>query len=154
MSDYFQANLPLQSVAVTKSGANATSGSNNDDVTREIALAMADAAADRKAGDVLVLFVADVSYLADYFLVITGYSKAQVRAIAEAIEHKVETEWQRRPLRTAGKSEGSWVLQDYGDVIVHIMMPREREFYNLEAFWGHAERIELPKSVDSGGKAT
>ena len=154
MSDYFQENFPMQSVAVTHSGANATSGDNNDDVSRKIALAIAEAAADRKGVDIVVLFVADVSYLADYFVLVTGYSRAQVRAISDAIEKKVETEWQRRPLRTEGKSEASWVLQDYGEVIVHIMLPKEREFYNLEAFWGHGFRIELPTSVDSRGKPT
>ena len=84
-------------------------------------------------------------------MLVTGYSRAQVRAIAGAIEDQVEQEWQRLPLRTEGKAEGSWVLQDYGEVMVHIMMPKEREFYNLEAFWGHAERIELPESGGSGG---
>ncbi len=153
MSDYFQANLPSQSVAVTNSAFIARSA-DTDDVSKKIALTIADAAADRKAGEILLLFVADVSYLADYFVVVTGYSKAQVRAIAEAIEQQVETEWQRRPLRTAGKAEGSWVLQDYGEIIVHIMMPKEREFYNLEAFWGHGSRIEFPTSVDSGEKPT
>ncbi|MBR8834817.1 MAG: ribosome silencing factor [Stigonema ocellatum SAG 48.90 = DSM 106950] len=153
MSDYFQANFPLQSVTVTNSVLKATLA-DTEDVSKKIALTIADAAADRKAGEILLLFVADVSYLADYFVVVTGYSKAQVRGIAEAIEQKVEAEWKRRPLRTAGKAEGSWVLQDYGELIVHIMMPREREFYNLEAFWGHAERIEYPTTIDIGDKPT
>ena len=153
MSDYFQANLPSQSVAVTNSAFIATSA-DADDVSKKIALTIANAAADRKAGDILLLYVADVSYLADYFVVVTGYSKAQVRAIAEAIEELVETEWQRRPLRTAGIAEGSWVLQDYGEIIVHIMMPKEREFYNLEAFWGHGSRVEFPTDVDSRDKPT
>jgi ribosome-associated protein len=78
----------------------------------------------------------------------TGYSRVQVRAISSAIEEKVQTELERRPLRTEGKGEGSWVLQDYGDVIVHIMMPKEREFYNLEAFWSHAEHIPLKNPKD------
>src|SRR5579883_687013 len=155
MSDYFQANFPLQSVAVTNSEVNSTSGDNNDDVSKKLALTIADAAADRKGGDILLLFVADVSYLADYFVFVTGYSRAQVRAITDAIEEKVETEWNRRPIRTEGISEGSWVLEDYGEVIVHIMLPKEREFYNLEAFWGHGLRIDLPTtSVDSRGKPT
>ena len=94
----------------------------------------------------MILRVAEVSYLADYFVIVTGFSKAQVRAIAQSVEQKVETEWQRLPLRTQGQSEGSWVVQDYGDVIVHILLPQEREFYNLEAFWGHAEKIEFQAS--------
>lgn len=151
MSDFQK--IPLQSVAVTKSALTSPLVDTNDE-SGLIAVTIAEAASDRKAGDILLLMVADVSYLADYFVVITGYSRAQVRAIAEAVEQLVESEWQRRPLQTEGKAEGSWVLLDYGAVIVHIMMPREREFYNLEAFWGHGSRIEYPTSVDGGGKPT
>jgi ribosome-associated protein len=150
MSDYFQGNYPLQSVSVTNSGVRPTSVDIN--VSGKIAQTIAEAASERKAGDILLLMVADVCYLADYFVVLTGYSRVQVRAIAAAVEDGVETEWQRRPLRTEGKAEGNWVLLDYGDVIVHIMMPKEREFYNLEAFWGHAERIEFPAPDEGGGK--
>lgn len=153
MSDYLQGNLPLTSVSVTKSAIKSPE-SEIEDVSEELALTIAEAASDRKAGDILLLKVTDVSYLADYFVLMTGYSRVQVRAIAEAIEEQVATQWQRRPLRTAGKAEGSWVLQDYGEVIVHIMMPKEREFYNLEAFWSHAERLELPKFQEGGGKST
>jgi ribosome-associated protein len=153
MSDYFQRNLPLQSVSVTKSAVKSPH-SQGEQASGALAVTIAEAGSDRKAGEILLLRVADVSYLADYFVLMTGYSRAQVRAIAEAVEAKAEGEWQRRPLRTAGKTEGSWVLQDYGDVIVHIMMPKEREFYNLEAFWSHAERIELPKSDEGGGMPT
>lgn len=91
-----------------------------------------------------MLKVSEVSYLADYFVLATGYSRVQVRAIAQAVEDQVEQKFLRRPVRTEGKNDGTWVLQDYGDVMVHIMMAKEREFYNLEAFWGHAEKIELP----------
>jgi ribosome-associated protein len=151
MSDYFQG-IPLQSVSVAKSATRSPEAATES--SGKLALTIAEAASDRKAGEILVLRVADVSYLADYFVMLTGYSRVQVRAIADAIEHKVETDWHRRPLRTEGKVEGSWVLQDYGDVIVHIMMPKEREFYNLEAFWVHAERIPLPKSDEDEGKPT
>jgi ribosome-associated protein len=112
----------------------------------ELALTIAEAADDRKAEDIVILRVAEVSYLADYFVIATGFSKAQVRAISQSVEQKVETAWQRLPLRTAGQAEGSWVLQDYGEAIVHILLPQEREFYNLEAFWGHAEKIEFQAS--------
>jgi ribosome-associated protein len=95
------------------------------------------------------LKVSDVSYLADYFVVVTGFSNVQVRAIANSIEDRVEEEWQRRPLRTEGQMEGSWVLMDYGDVIVHIFLPKEREFYSLESFWGHAEQVAFSLSTSS-----
>lgn len=147
MSEYSQANSLSQSVYVNSSKSNAASTS---EATKEFALTIAEAGADRKAGEIILLHVSEVSYLADYFVLMTGYSKVQVRAIAEAIEKNVAQEWQRSPLRTEGKTEGSWVLQDYGDVLVHIMLPPEREFYNLEAFWGHAERIEFPTAPGDG----
>lgn len=152
MSDYSQAHSPSQSVFVGSSAVNAAV--DRPESTRELALTIAQAASDRKAGDIVVLRVAEVSYLADYFVIVTGYSRVQVRAIAQAIEDKVEQEWQRRSLRTEGQGEGTWVLQDYGDVIIHIMMPKEREFYNLEAFWGHAEQIELPEAGIGEGLTT
>lgn len=152
MTDYFQGNFPLQSVPLTKSAV--ISHGPTEEASRTLAATIAVAASDRKAGEILLLKVAEVSYLADYFVMMTGYSRVQVRAIAQAIEGKVETELQRRPIRTEGKVEGSWVLQDYGDVIVHIMMPKEREFYNLEAFWIHAERISLPESDEGESKPT
>ncbi|MBD2296102.1 ribosome silencing factor [Anabaena sphaerica FACHB-251] len=145
MTDYFQGNLPLESVPRTRNTVNSAMA-ETDDGSEKLARTIAEAGSERKAGDIILLKLAEVSYLSDYFVMMTGYSRVQVRAIAAAIEDKVETDLQRRPLRTEGKAEGSWVLQDYGDVIVHIMMPKEREFYNLEAFWIHAERISLPNS--------
>ncbi|MEH1838196.1 MAG: ribosome silencing factor [Nostoc sp.] len=152
MTDYFQGNFPLQSAPLMKSVAK--SHAQTEEASGKLAAMIAEAGSDRKAGEIILLKVAEVSYLADYFVMMTGYSRVQVRAIAQAIEGKVETELQRRPIRTEGKVEGSWILQDYGDVIVHIMMPKEREFYNLEAFWIHAERISLPESDQGEGKPT
>lgn len=107
----------------------------------QLAQAIAAAADDRKGADITLLNVSDVSYLADYFVIITGFSNVQVRAIARSIEDTVAEEWQRSPQHIEGKSEARWVLLDYGNVIAHIFVPQEREFYNLEAFWGHAEQI-------------
>src|ERR671932_1367749 len=123
-----------------------STSTQKQDMSQGLALIMAQAADDRKGGDIAILRVGEVTYLTDYFVIVTGYSKAQVRAISQAIEQKVEMEWQRRPLRTEGVAESSWILQDYGEVIVHILLPQEREFYNLEAFWGHAEQIEFQVS--------
>ncbi len=118
-----------------------------DDLSYQLAMTVAAAADDRKGDEVVLLQVGEVSVLADYFVVITGFSKPQVRAIASSIQDQVLEQWQRRPVRVEGQSDGSWLLQDYGDVIVHIMMPQEREFYDLEAFWGHAPRFALSSNM-------
>jgi ribosome-associated protein len=114
-----------------------------DNDSQQFAWTIAQAADDRKAADIVILQVTDVSYLSDYFVIVTGFSKTQVRAIADAIEEKVEQTYHKNPLRVEGKSDGTWILQDFGDVIVHIFLPEEREFYNLEAFWRHAERFDF-----------
>ena len=114
-----------------------------DEASLDLALTVAEAADDRKAGNITILQAGDVSYLADYFVIVTGFSNVQVRAIANSIEGAVEDKFERKALRTEGMSEGRWVLKDYGEVIVHIFMPDDREFYDLEAFWGHANRIEF-----------
>lgn len=116
---------------------------NESDATYKMSVLAALEADDRKAEDILVIAVGQVSVLADYFVIATGRSKAQVRAIANAIKLKIATELNRQPLRLEGESDAGWILQDYGDVIVHIMMPTEREFYSLESFWGHAPKVAL-----------
>jgi ribosome-associated protein len=122
-----------------------SSAQNKPSVSQEqsrwLAETIARAADDRKGGDIVLLHVADISYLAEYFVLVTGFSRVQVRAIAEAIKQTAAEECAREPLRQEGQNSGSWLVQDYGDVIVHIFMPKERDYYNLEAFWSHAERI-------------
>jgi ribosome-associated protein len=114
--------------------------------SEKLAVTIAEAAEDRKGSNIVLLNVSEVSYLADYFVIITGFSNAQVRAIARSIEDKVAEQWQRLPNQIEGQTEGGWILMDYGDVIVHIFMPQEREFYNLEAFWGHAMQVPFSLS--------
>ncbi len=118
--------------------------SPDSDPALGLAFAIAAAAEDRKGADIAVLQVGDVSYLADYFVVITGFSATQVRAITRSIEAALDDHWNRRPLRVEGQSEGNWVLMDYGEVIAHVFMPEARDFYDLEAFWGHAHQIMYP----------
>ena len=132
----------LTQLEYSRAKSTATNGTSPDEA-RGLIMTVAQAAEDRKAVDIVLLRVAEVSYLADYFAIVTGFSNVQVRAISQAIADQVEEEWQRTPLRTQGLSDASWVVMDYGDAIVHILKPQEREFYNLEAFWGHAERIEF-----------
>lgn len=146
MSNYSNAR-PVAPSATAPFGT-AYQAADEEDSSRRVALTIAQAADGRKGADIVLLDVSGVSYLADYFVIVTGFSSAQVRAIARTIEDEVEAEWHRYPTQTEGQAEGSWVLLDYGDVIAHIFMPQEREFYNLEAFWGHAERIDFAAAAD------
>ena len=132
----------LTQLEYSRAQSTATNGPSPDEA-RSLIMTVAQAADERKAVDIVLLRVAEVCYLADYFAIVTGFSNVQVRAISQAIADQVEEEWQRLPLRTQGLSDASWVVMDYGDAIIHILKPQEREFYNLEAFWGHAERIDF-----------
>jgi ribosome-associated protein len=96
-------------------------------------------AADKKAIDIVTLNIGKVSLVADYFLIATGASKAQVHAIADNIMEKLKEE-DYPLLHREGYSEGLWVLLDYSFVVVHIFQPEQREFYNLERLWSHAPK--------------
>ncbi len=101
-------------------------------------------ALDKKAYDLELLHVAALTSLADYFLICTGRSDTQVRAIAQHIEEKLG-ETGIRPLSREGHSRGQWVLLDYGDVVVHVFYQPIRTFYDLEGLWMKAPRMELPE---------
>ncbi len=96
-----------------------------------------DAAADKKAENILVMNVSEVTTIADLFVILSGRGEIQVRAIAEGIVEKA-TQAGRRPFGVEGMDTGRWVLIDLGDVIVHAFVPEERELYRLERLWGDA----------------
>jgi ribosome-associated protein len=108
--------------------------------SRDLALLAAEACDDRKAVDIRLIRVEEVSSLADWFVICSGLSDVQVRAIGRSVEDRLEEETGRLPLRREGQTEGSWVLLDYGEVIVHVLTPSERSYYDLESFWGHGEQ--------------
>ena len=108
--------------------------------SRARALLAAEASDDRKAVDIRLIRVEEVSSLADWFVISSGLTDVQVRAIARSVEDRLEAEMGRLPLRREGQTEGRWVLLDYGEVIVHVLTPSERSYYDLESFWGHGEQ--------------
>lgn len=114
----------------------------------KLALAAAEAADDRKGGDIVILDVADVAYLADFFVLVSGLSPVQVKAIAMSIRDALEVDFDRVARHVEGMGEGRWILIDYGDVVIHCFMADEREFYNLEAFWSHGKRVEWEPSTE------
>jgi len=110
--------------------------------SRDKAIEAARAAVDKKAGDVLVLDLQGLTTITDYFVICSGESTTQVKAITEEIEERFRAEGVK-PLGIEGLSHGRWVLMDYNDVIVHIFEEETRKFYELEKLWIDAERIRL-----------
>lgn len=98
------------------------------------------AAASKKAEDISVLDIRNVSILADYFVICSGNSTTQVKSITDEIRDKMQEAGYILD-HVEGYKEEKWVLLDYGDVVVHVFHSREREFYNLEKLWGDANVI-------------
>ena len=101
------------------------------------------AALGKKATDLVVLDVRELSSIADVFIICSGRSNRQVAAIAEHIEVNLKKNG-ITPLSVEGKKQGHWVLLDYGHVIIHVFYEPVRSFYDLEGLWIDAERIETP----------
>ena len=101
-------------------------------------------ALEKKARDLVVLEVRELTSIADYFIICSGSSDRQVQSIAQGIEENL-SETGHSPLSVEGANRGHWVLMDFSDVIVHIFYEPVREFYDLEGLWGHAPRVELPE---------
>ena len=95
---------------------------------------IADAAADKKAREVVRLDIRKKSSIADYFVICEGDTDRQVRAIVDSIVEKGKANGVR-PLRVSGYEDGSWVVLDYASVIVHVFLPGERSYYDLESLW-------------------
>lgn len=104
------------------------------------------AAADKKATDVMALYVAETLVVTDYFVIATGSNDRQVHAIADSVEDALR-EAGAKPIGREGERELKWVLLDYGDFVVHVFQAAEREFYRLEKLWSDAPRLELPADV-------
>ncbi len=105
---------------------------------------IAEHAADRKAIDPVAIDLRGASAYTDAFLLLTGNTDRQVKAIHDAILEGLKHEGERLlPRRVEGLQESRWVLLDYGDVVVHVFVPEAREFYRLEALWGDRPRIDL-----------
>ncbi len=92
---------------------------------------------DIKAGNIKLLKVDEVTSLADWILITEGLSDVQVRAIINNVEKTLKEEANISPLRKEGINEAKWVLLDYGDLIVNVLQPNERKFYDLESFWSN-----------------
>jgi ribosome-associated protein len=116
----------------------------------QTATAVAELAADRKAIDIAGLDLRGMVGYADYFVICSGRSDRQTRAIHDAIHHGMKQRYGVLPRRVEGLGESRWILMDYLDVIVHIFTPDTREYYRLEQLWGEAPSLDLPDMPEPG----
>ena len=109
----------------------------------ELAKVAAYAADDKKATDIVLLDLTSKTDVCDYFLICTGANPRQVDAIVDEVREKISANCGLSPLSCEGREGLSWVLVDYGSVVVHVFRPESRDFYRLETLWGDAPRVDL-----------
>lgn len=99
-----------------------------------------DTAYDKKASDIILLDIRDVTTIADYFVICSGNNPRQIEAIAEAIDEQLVKQGANL-FQREGVAETGWVLLDFGDIVVHIFGAKEREYYRLERLWSDAKAV-------------
>ena len=106
----------------------------------ELARAMVEVIADRQGVNTVLLDLRGVSIIADYFIITTGETERQIKAILDAIDERFSKEG-IHPLRIEGTPASGWMIMDYGAVVVHVFAPDEREYYQLEHLWREATLV-------------
>ncbi|MFL6142556.1 MAG: ribosome silencing factor [Labedaea sp.] len=120
---------------------------------RRLALVAANAAADKKASDVIVLDVSDQLVITDCFVIASAPNERQVGAIVDNVEEKMRDAG-TKPVRREGAREGRWVLLDFVDIVVHVQHAEERAFYALERLWKDCPRIDFDPLAAAGDGAS
>ena len=103
---------------------------------------------NKKAQDIVAIHVADKTILADWFVICSGHVPSQVKALSDELDEKAG-ELGLTLLRQEGYAEGRWIVKDYGDVLVHLFLPDERRFYEVERLWDEDNRaVQYSKERD------
>ena len=120
--------------------------------TKEIIAAAVKALSDKKGKDLKVMYTADQTTLAEYFVICSGTSNTQVRALAEAVEEALSKAGEE-PHHIEGHRGGLWTLLDYSAVVIHVFTEEGREFYDLERLWSDAADVDVSEylTADDAG---
>ena len=109
---------------------------------KEVAAIAARAMDDKKGVDITLLEITEVTTLADHFLICTGTSNTHVKALCDAVEEALDNAGEPA-IRREGHRSGTWVLLDYGCLVVHVFIEETRQFYDLERLWSDAKKVDL-----------
>ena len=115
--------------------------------SRKLAVLCREFADNKKAENIVILDVRKISSVTDFFVIASGTSEPHLRAIVDEITDELREEYEVRPIRKDGSTQGAWVVLDFFDVIVHVMRTDARERYDLEGLWGDAARVKLKTKV-------
>lgn len=118
----------------------------------ELTVAAAEAAAEKLAHDIVAFDVSQHLAITDVFLVCSGSNDRQVASIVDEIERRLREDHDTKPLRREGTGENSWVLVDFGDIVVHVQDEEQRVFYDLERLWKDCPAVPLPESVTGSAR--
>lgn len=135
--------MPDRDDSVASVDRSAASLSSSGVAAEEVARAAAQAAFDKKAEDVVVLDLTELSDVCDFFMIATGFNNRQVDTIVDEIEEQVAKACGEHPFSIEGRDQRTWILMDYGSVVVHVFTPEAREYYRLEKLWGDAPQLSL-----------
>jgi len=108
--------------------------------TATLARRVVDLAEDKQAHDIIMLDIHRLSTIADYFVICSGDNERQLRTIVEHIDEVVQHEFRLNP-RIEGEVSSGWIVLDYGDVVIHVFSPEQRDYYRLEQIWGKAPPV-------------
>ena len=103
---------------------------------------------EKKARDLKVLKIQDLTVVTDYIVVATGTSTTQVKSLADEVEYKLNEQFGIKPTRIEGYESQSWILMDYDTVIVHVFTPDARDYYTLDKLWADGEEIAVELKED------
>ena len=100
----------------------------------------------KKAEDIRVIKIGDLTILADYFIIADGTSSTQTKALADEVEFRLKQQG-REPKQVQGNNGSNWIILDYSDVVIHIFYKETRDFYNLERLWSDGEQMDISKWI-------
>ncbi|HEY2826734.1 MAG TPA: ribosome silencing factor [Pirellulales bacterium] len=108
----------------------------------QVAQVAAQVAYDNRGQDIVLLDLREMTAVFDFFLLVTGVSRRQLHAIADEVEHALRDQFNDKLMGMEGYAAGTWILQDYGDLVIHLFDDKARDYYALEQLWTGAKRID------------
>ena len=116
--------------------------------TKEKLAAIVKALDSKRGEDIQAIGIGDLTILADYFVIANGSSTTQTKALAEEVEFKM-SQLGIEPLRTEGYQGQTWIVLDYGDIVVHVFYKETRSYYNLERLWSDGKSVDISEYIEA-----